>query len=158
MRFATDEDISFVVEWLKDESLAPFLQVEMEKEIKDLAHMVCDYGKKECALILEDHQVPMGIAALQMLPFKKIHHHCLLFLLIDPKQREKGFGKKLLNEIEQIGKKQLHLEFIECELYENPSIGWFEKQGYRQTIRQENFLHVKGQERARSVLRKSLDV
>ncbi|NGX31759.1 MAG: Amino-acid acetyltransferase [Chlamydiae bacterium] len=155
-RFATEDDVKDVFKWLKDPKISPFLQVELEKEIEDLARMMCEYGNKKTSIVLEDEGVLVGIATLQLLPFIKIHHHCTLFLLIDPKKRQQGYGKTLLQEIEKIAD-TLKLERIELELYENPYQKWFEKHGFKPYLRQEDYLIVGGQKRARILLKKELN-
>jgi len=154
LRLITKEDVPIVVSWLQESKIAPFLQVELEKEVHDFAMMLCEYGEKKSGFILEKGTIPIGMAVLQLLPFVKLIHHCVLFMLIDLEYQKRGFGTYLLSEIEKKAKEDFKLERIELELFDNPYQSWFEKKGYLAFVKQEFYLNVGGQFRHRILLKK----
>ncbi|MFI5334912.1 MAG: N-acetyltransferase, partial [Chlamydiales bacterium] len=84
---------------------------------------------------------PCGVGTLFLMPYRKVAHHCLFNLIIDPKKNETAIGAPLLNNLKHLAKTYFRLEILHAEVYEgNSMIKLLEGAGFSEFARQERFV------------------
>jgi putative acetyltransferase len=89
--------------------------------------------------------VPCGVGTLFLMPYRKVAHHCLFKLVVDPKFQGKGIGTSLLKNLKHLAKNYFHLELIHIEVFEgNPILRLLMQNGFHEFSRQEKFVKDNG--------------
>ena len=57
------------------------------------------------------------------MPYKKVAHHCLFKIVVDPKHQRKGIGRALLKNLKHLAKTYFHLELMHIEVFEGAACG-----------------------------------
>ena len=111
------------------------------------------FGKFEAALTATYRDEPVGMAVLFLMPYRKVAHHSMMYLIVDPAMQRKGIGTALIRNINHLAATRFHLETVHVELYEGcPAIHVLKQGGYREIVRQEKAVKEgKDQYRARLV-------
>jgi ribosomal protein S18 acetylase RimI-like enzyme len=90
------------------------------------------------------------MATLFLMPYRKISHHALFKVVVDPKFQRQGIGSSLLKNLKHLAKNYFRLELIHIEVFEgNPLISVLKKSGFHEFARQENYFKDGGQYYAR---------
>lgn len=90
----------------------------------------CKYRSSLTAVL--DGEV-VGIAYLNLHPYRKIAHQALFTIIVDEKVRGKGIGRALLEGLEKLARDGFSLESLHLEVYEgNPAIRLYRRMGYHE--------------------------
>ena len=94
-----------------------------------------------------------AIATLFLMPYRKVAHHASFFIFVDPAYRHKGIGTPMVRNILNLPKPRFRLESVYAEVYE-PSLllPILEKQAFAQIFRQDDYVRINGQSRARILM------
>lgn len=156
IRYTALEDLSYLQEWLKDPGASdayPFNDAEKEESLKNWI----GFAKYKASLTGTLHDVPCAIGTLFLMPYRKVAHHCSFYLIVDPKHRKQGIGTSMVKNLLHLAKTRFRLESVHVELYEPSALlPILLKLGFKQFVRQENFIKVNGEPRARLLLECSL--
>ncbi len=158
IRFTGPDDIRVLREWLSDERMMQWYPPSTKDEALAMAKNWIGFAKYRASLtaIFEDH--PVGIATLFLMPYKKVSHISMLYLIVDPKYQRKGVGSSLLKNIMHYAKK-FKLESVHLEAYEgSPIIPLLMKSGFYEMFSQKNYIEFGGELKARFVFEKAVEV
>ena len=115
------------------------------------------YTQYSCSLTAVLDGVPCGIATLFLMPYKKVAHHSLFKIVVDPLLHRKGIGTSLVRNIKHLAKNYFHLEFLHVEVFEgNPLIALLQQQGFYEFARQDLYVKNEGKYLARILLETAL--
>ncbi len=146
------EDLSYLQDWFQDPSACddyPFNASEKEDSLKNWI----GFSKFKASLTGMIDEVPCAIGTLFLMPYRKVAHHCSFYLMVDPKHRHKGVGTSMLKNLLHLAKTRFKLESIHVEIYEpSPLLPLLLKMGFKEFVRQENFVKIDGKPRARLLL------
>ncbi|MFS8563575.1 MAG: GNAT family N-acetyltransferase [Rhabdochlamydiaceae bacterium] len=79
------------------------------------------------------------------MPYKKVAHHCLAKVIVDPKWQRQGIGSSLVRNLKHLAKNYFRLEMMDIEVFEgNPLIELLQKEGFHEVFRQEKFVKEEG--------------
>ncbi len=146
------EDLSSMQEWFKDPAACeayPFNPTEKEEALKNWV----GFSKYKASLTGMLNEVPCAVGTLFLMPYKKVAHHCSFYLIVDPAHRRKGIGTAMIRNLLHLAKTRFRLESVHAEVYEPSALyPLLIKLGFEEFVRQENFMKINGQGRARLLL------
>lgn len=141
IRYSNQKDGIFLEEWLKDPENNKWFPFSQEKEIENSARNWIAFSKYRASLTgIVDGQV-CAIGTLFLMPYRKIAHFAMFYLIVDKAYRRKGVGSDMLNNLMNLAQRYFRLESIYAEVFEGcPIIGLLEKFNFERFAYQPMFL------------------
>ena len=118
IRYSKVSDDKFLLKWMSDESINKWFPVKTESEIKPFVKNWVGYSKFKASLTAVVNDVPCGIGALFLMPYKKICHQCFFQVAVDEKYQNKGIGKSLVKNLINLSKNYFKHELIYADIFE----------------------------------------
>jgi RimJ/RimL family protein N-acetyltransferase len=144
IRYTYVTDTPYLRQWLEVPDVQKWFPVSEEQEIADCVQCWIGFSRYSSSLTATLNGVPCGIGTLFLMPYRKVAHHCIFKLIVDPKHQGKGIGTALLKNLKHLAKNYFHLELIHIEVFEgNPVIHLLLKHGFQEFTRQEKFMKDK---------------
>lgn len=141
IRYTYITDISYLRQWVKTSGVLHWFPMSTEKEVEDALQCWIGFCRWSSSLTATINHVPCAIATLFLMPYKKVAHHCVFKIIVDPKWQRKGIGFSLLKNLKHLAKNYFHLEMINIEVFEgNPIVELLKKHGFYEFARQEKFV------------------
>lgn len=141
IRISTDEDKSFLINWLTDPEVLPWFPLNNPREIEDAVKIWVGYKEQGAAFTACINRVPCGMAVLYVHRYKKLKHQSLFAIIMDKNFRGKGIGSHLIKHLIKVGKQEFGLEILHLEVYEgNPAKKLYDRLGFQEYGRQPFFL------------------
>jgi ribosomal protein S18 acetylase RimI-like enzyme len=141
IRYTYVTDTPYLRDWLKIPDVKKWFPISEEKEIDDAVQCWIGFSRYSSSLTATIHGKPCGIGTLFLMPYRKVSHHCLFKIVVDPKFQRKGIGSALLKNLKHLAKNYFHLDLIHIEVFEgSPVIGLLEKFDFHVFARQEHFV------------------
>lgn len=141
IRYSRGLDEVYLNRWITDPSIACTVPCEDDLERRNFVKSWMYYTslKAGLSLVLQDTNVAMGV--LILMPYKKVQHHALLQIMVDPKMHNKGIGTHLLKNMLHLAKNYLNLDCVFME-YIGPKdkISFFTKRGFRIYAEQKGYV------------------
>lgn len=159
VKFRTSEasDALPLKKWLLEPGILEGFPMINEREIDDAIRIWLSYIKIGATLTAEIDGKPCGMANLYIQPFKKLSHQCLFVIVVDKDHRGQGIGTKLLSELSKLARETFHVEILHLEVYEsNPAYRMYERLGFKEYGRHENFLKENGKYSTKIFMQKDL--
>lgn len=147
IRYSLLTDAPFLKQWLMQPEVKHWFPVENEKEIEDAVQCWIGFSRYSASLTatLDHGKTITAIGTLFLMPYRKVAHHCLFKMVVDPKYQRQGIGTSLLKNLKHLAKNYFRLEFIHIEVFDkNPFIYLLENAGFRLCVRQEKFVKEQG--------------
>lgn len=150
IRYTYVTDITYLKQWLQIPGMLDVFPMKEEKEVEDAAQCWIGFCRWSCSLTATIEHVPCGIGTLFLMPYKKVAHHCLCKVIVDPKWQGQGIGTSLIRNLKHLAKNYFHLEMIGIEVFEgNSIIALLKKQGFSEIFSQDKFVKENGVYKAR---------
>lgn len=144
IRYTYVTDTPFLRGWLQNPQVQKWFPVSEEREIEDAVQCWIGFSRYSSSLTATLNGEPVGIGTLFLMPYRKVAHHCLFKLVVDPKHQRKGIGSALLKNLKHLAKNYFHLDLIHIEVFEgNPVIHLLQKYDFHEFARQEGFVKDK---------------
>ncbi|MBI2742582.1 MAG: GNAT family N-acetyltransferase [Chlamydiales bacterium] len=141
IRYTQLTDASNLKEWLNAPGMLHWFPMQEEKEIEDAAQAWASFSRWSCSLTCTIDGVPCAIGTLFLMPYRKVAHHCLIKVIVDPKFQRRGVGTELIKNLKHLAKSYFRLQILHVEVYEgNPLVKLLQKEGFRQFAKQERFV------------------
>jgi putative acetyltransferase len=157
IRYAVNEDESYLRGWLHAPGMLHWFPVGNEKELDNGAKVWMAYSRFSASLTAVKGGTPVGMATLFLMPYRKVAHHCFFKLIVDPKYQRQGIGEALLKNLMHLARNYFRLELIHIEVFEgNPLIHLLEKMGFRRYAYQEDYVKEGETYMARALYEKEL--
>jgi putative acetyltransferase len=145
IRFMLEEDAPYLTEWLLQPNVLQYFPMFDVREVEDAVKNWISYSKLQAGLTAEWNGTPCGIANLNIMPYKKLAHQCLLSIVVDEKYRGKGVGTALIEDLMKLAKEKFHIELLHLEVYEhNPAIRLYKRFGFKEFGMQKRFIKEEG--------------
>lgn len=153
IRYTEEADLSYLMEWLSDPGDLQYYPMSLGKELELGAKNWIGFARYKCSLTALVDKKPCGIATLYLMPYKKVSHHCLFYMIVDKEHRRKGIGQSLLKNLLNLGQKYFLLESMHAEVYEgSPMLPLLKKQGFSEFAIQEHFIKLDNKYLSRTLL------
>lgn len=118
IRYSELSDEPFLLKWLLDPSIAMWYPPSNESELKAFVTNWIGFSRFKCSLTAIHNNEISGIGTLFLMPYKKVSHHCLFYLIVDPLKTKNGIGSSLLKNILNLAQNYFRLESISAEVFE----------------------------------------
>lgn len=146
IRYTFVTDTPYLRDWLSDPAVQKWFPVSEEKEIDDAVQCWIGFSRYSSSLTATLNGEPCAIGTLFLMPYRKVSHHCLFKLVVNPKHQRKGIGAALLKNLKHLAKNYFRLELMHIEVFEgNPFIHLLEKEGFEVFAKQERYVKDRGQ-------------
>jgi putative acetyltransferase len=141
IRYTHHQDAPYLRDWLLLPEVQRWFPVAEDKEIEDAAQCWVGFSRYNSSLTATIGEVPCGMGTLFLMPYRKVAHHALFKLVVDPKHQRQGIGRSLLKNLKHLAKTYFHLELIHIEVFEgNPFIHLLEECNFQEFARQDKFV------------------
>jgi GNAT superfamily N-acetyltransferase len=158
IRYTSISDESFLKTWLLDEETSKWLPPSSKLDLENFARNWVGFSRFKCSLTAIYDKNPVGIATIFLMPYLKVAHLCMIYIVVDPEFRNKGIGTSMLKNIEHLAKTNFpRIESIHLEIYEGcPIIPILQKAGYEEVFKQDKFVKFGNDFKARIVYEKQI--
>ena len=144
IRYTYVTDTPYLREWLQNPEVQKWFPVSEEREIEDAVQCWIGFSRYSSSITATLNGTPCGIGTLFLMPYRKVAHHCLFKLVVDPKHMRKGIGSSLLKNLKHLAKNYFRLDLIHIEVFEgNPVIHLLQKYDFHEFARQGHFVKDK---------------
>jgi putative acetyltransferase len=141
IRYTYATDAPYLTSWLSEPGMLHWFPMSEGKEMEDAVACWIGFCRYSASITATIEDVPVGIGTLFLMPYRKVAHHCLFKLVVDPKYHRKGIATALLRNLMHLAKNYFHLELLHIEVFEgNPIIELLKKQGFKEFGRQTHFV------------------
>jgi len=145
IRYTTLTDTPYLINWLKTEGMLHWFPMSTEKEMQDAAACWIGFSRFSSSLTATIDGTPCGIGTLFLMPYRKVSHHCLFKMIVDPAHQGKGIGSSLLKNLKHLAKNYFNLELMHIEIYEgNRILFLLKKFDFHEFARQERYVKEEG--------------
>ncbi len=157
IRYTYVTDLTYLRQWIQSPGVLDWFPMTTEKEIEDALQCWIGFSRWSCSVTATINHVPCAIGTLFLMPYKKVAHHCLFQLIVDPHWQRKGIGHAMVRNLKHLAKNYFHLEMLSIETFEgNSIIPLVKKNGFEEVFRQEKFIKIDGRYKARIFLETKL--
>ena len=134
-------DLPFLQTWVSNPEDTRWFPVSTEKEIEDYARNWMGFSRFRASLTAVHNEQPCAIGTLFLMPYRKVAHECMLYMIVDPNFRKKGVGSSLLKNLLNLAENYFSIEGMNIEIYEGCLLrSLLEKNGFEMYAKQENFV------------------
>lgn len=141
LRYSDLSDEPYLRAWLAENGMLHWFPMQEENEVDDAVKCWIGFSKYSCSLTATIDGVPVGIGTLFLMPYRKVAHHCLFKIIVDPKHQRQGIGTMLLKNLKHLAKTYFRLELIHIEVFEgNPLIKLLKKHNFHEYARQVDYV------------------
>lgn len=146
IRYSEASDGKVLEKWLSDKRLNQWYPPTGEKEVNAFAANWISYSRYNSSLTAVLEGKICAIGTLFLMPYIKVSHQCLLYIIIDPDSlRGKEIGDSLLKNMLNLAKNYFHLELAVIELFEGAKlIELVERYGFKEFARQKKYVKEDG--------------
>ena len=157
IRYTDMNDLAYLKKWVTDPEVLDWFPMSEGKEVEDALLCWISFSKYNCSLTAIYNDIPVAIGTLFLMPYRKVAHHCMFKLVVDPKYQRRGIGSSIVRNLKHLAKNYFRLELIHIEVFEgNPLIPLLNKQGFTEFVRQEKYVKENGKYLARILLEANL--
>jgi ribosomal protein S18 acetylase RimI-like enzyme len=141
IRYTYVTDTPYLRQWLLTPNVQKWFPVSEEKEIEDAVQCWIGFSRYSSSITATLNSVPCGMGTLFLMPYRKVAHHCLFKIVVDPKCQGQGIGSSLLKNLKHLAKNYFHLELMHIEVFEgNPFISLLQKYDFHEFARQDKYV------------------
>ena len=141
IRYTNPLDVKSLSNWLLDKDTNKWFPMSGDKEIEDTSKNWIGFYKFKASLTATLFGHPCAIGTIFLMPYRKVAHHAMFYLVVDPKHRHKGIGRSMVRNLLNLAKKNFRLESLHCEVFEGcPIITLLEQLQFQKVMQQEGFV------------------
>lgn len=145
IRYTYTTDLPLLRRWLLDPRVQMWFPMEDEKEVEEAVQNWMVFARYSASLTATVAGKPCGMATLFLMPYRKVAHHALFQIVVDPCFQKRGVGSALLRNIKHLAQHYFHLDLIHTEIFEgNPFARVLDQQGFTVFARQGDFVKQEG--------------
>lgn len=145
IRFSNLEDRKFLSLWVTDEDKKwyPFAD---DEEMEKFFDNWIGFSKYNASITVTLDAVPVAIATLYLMPYRKISHFAILWMLASPDHRDKDLLHILIRNALHLAKSHFGMDHINVEAFEgSPLIETLQECGFELCTRHKNYARIDGQ-------------
>ncbi len=141
IRYTQLSDTPYLRKWMKNEAVLKWFPMTAEQDVENAIQCWMGFVRWNASLTATIDQVPCGLATLFLMPYKKVAHHALLKIVVDPEKQRKGVGYALIKNLKHLAKEYFHLEMLVAEIFEgNPLFFLLKKSNFHELFRQKKYV------------------
>lgn len=140
IRYSYVTDAMYLKKWLAIPEILHWFPLATGAEIEGAVQSWMGMSRYGASLTVTIENVPCAMGVLFLMPYKKVAHHCMFKLVVDPNYQRKGIGESLIKNLKHLAKTYFKIELIHIEIVEgNPILSLLLKMGFHEFGRQERF-------------------
>lgn len=141
LRYSDSGDEKHLVNWLMKPEVYQWFPMNDAEEIRLFAKNWIGFSRYKCSLTATLDRVPRGLGTLFLMPYRKVAHLCMVYLVVDPEFWRQGIGTALVRNLAHLARTYFHLESMHFELFEGcPLNSLLLKLGYQEVFHQDHFV------------------
>lgn len=153
IRYTTAADEPFVKECVLIPEIRQWYPPSSDLDVEGFVRNWVGFSRFRSSLTALYKNELIGVATIFLMPYVKVAHLAMMYMVVAPKFQRKGVGASLVRNIKHLAKTRFRLESMHLEVWDGcPIIGLLQKHGFREIVRQENFVQFPNEYRARLVL------
>lgn len=157
IRYTNQMDFGSLKRWLTLPEVRKWFPITTDKEVDMMTTNWINFSRYKSSLTATLMSQPIGIVTIFLMPYKKVAHIGMVYIVVDPDYQRQGLGTTLVKNINHLGKNYFKLETLHIELYSgSPAIPLFVKGGYHQVLSHPDYARVNGVKHDRIILETSL--
>ncbi len=122
IRYSYLIDENPLIEWLDDLETLRSYPMSNHEEVVIGAKNWIGFSRANSSLTATLQNVPVGIATLFLMPYRKTRHQAMFYIIVDPKHRRQGIGTSLLKNILHLAENYFKLETVFAEIFDDAPI------------------------------------
>lgn len=139
LRAVEPTDIDLIFEWENDSSiwhlsntLIPFSRFDLEQYVLNASKDI--YSTKQLRLMIDLKESNQTIGSIDLFDFEPMHHRAGIGILINNKERNKGYASEAIDLILEYSNKTLNLHQLYCNIEEinDISLSLFKKKQFKE--------------------------
>lgn len=144
LRFSLIDDMVALRQWLKTEGITHWFPPENDQEIENFVRIWIGFCRYNASLTATYQNKPVGMGILYLMPYRKVAHHAMMQIIVDPEHQSKGVGFSLVKNMKHLAKTQFRLESVHVEVFdESPFIPLLKDLDFTEFARQEKYVKEK---------------
>lgn len=141
IRYSNQNDLGFLEMSLKDPENIKWFPFGTKKEIEEGVRNWIAFSKYRASLTGVINNEVCSIGTLFLMPYRKLAHLAMFYLLVDKNHRKKGIGSDMIKNLINLAQKYFKLESIYAEVYEGcPIISLLNKFNFEQFAYQPGYI------------------
>ncbi|NGX59775.1 MAG: hypothetical protein KR126chlam3_00932 [Chlamydiae bacterium] len=145
IRYSKIEDMQVLRQWLKIDGMLHWFPPCDDQELENFVRIWIGYCRYNASLTATYQNKPVGMSVLFLMPYRKVAHHAMFQIIVDPDHQKKGVGYALMRNLRHMGKENFRLESIHAEILDvNPIISLLQNLGFEEFARQEKYVKEDG--------------
>ena len=141
IRYSTAQDEEHLRKWLLAPGVNHWFTMEDKSEITEMARIWASFHRIKSSLTAVYKGKPCAMATLFLMPYVKVAHMAMGYIVVSPEMQKKGVGTALIKNIEHLAKNFFKLELLQFEIYgDSPLIPCLMKRGFKAIFKQEKFV------------------
>lgn len=141
IRYSHADDLESLRRWLKTPGMLHWFPMGDDAEMENAAQVWISFSRFSASLTAIHQGVPCGIGTLFLMPYRKVAHHCIFKIIVDPDHWGQGIGSALLKNLKHLAKNYFRLEIMHIEFFEgNPIEHLLKKFDFHEFARQQRYV------------------
>ncbi len=152
IRFSYLIDESFLKEELADIETRKWFPPSSDSDVNVFVRNWAGFARYNCSLTALYKDQIVGIATIFLMPYVKVAHLAMMYMVVKKEFRNKGVGRSLIKNINHLAKTKFHLDSMHVEIFEGCQIEPLLKScDYKEVFFQDNFVEFEEGMRGRKV-------
>lgn len=122
VRFTALSDEHFVRKWLESPGMLHWFPFVEGIELENFVRLLMGFCRFHSSLTATYKGTPVGLICLFLMPYKKVAHHCLFQIMVDPEMQRQGVGRSLMKNGMHLAKTRFKLEMMHAEVLGESSL------------------------------------
>lgn len=141
IRYTHVDDAPILRKWIDAPGALHWFPMSTPAEVENAVQVWIGFSRISSSLTATYQGKPIGIGTLFLMPYRKVAHHCIFKIIVDPDFRRRGAGTLLLRNLKHLAKNYFRLELMHIEFFEgNPIEKLLKKENFREFARQPNYV------------------
>jgi len=158
IRYSGFHDESFLFDALFDPGTREWYPPSSDSDVYEFTRNWIGFVRYRSSLTATFQEKPIGIATIFLMPYVKVAHLAMGYLVVDRNFRRKGVGSSLYKNMKNLAKKNFpRIESIHFEIFEGSAITHLLlKDGAKFIFQQDKFVKLPNGYKARLIYEKQL--
>lgn len=159
IRYTQIADEPLVRQWLLIPEIRKWYPPSSDGDVDGFVRNWVGFSRYNASLTALYNNEVVGVGTIFLMPYIKVAHLCMMYMVVAPDMQRKGVGTSLIRNIKHLAKTRFRLESMHCEVWDGcPITELLKKQGFKEIVRQENFVKLPDEKgfRARLIIEADL--
>ena len=152
IRYTEPNDLQYLTTWMKDKDILKWFPFSNDKETEMSLKNWIGFSKYRSSLTSLINDEVVSIGTIFLMPYKKISHLGMFYLVVKKEHQKKGIGSEMLKNLLHLSKNYFKLESLFVEVYEEcPIILVLKKFNFEEAFSQKRYVKEENKYLARKL-------